>query len=108
MLLDAYARSDRDPLSRVVASLSDDLPMRLRTFANETIQLRREFQENAQRMLSERDPQLSARYAAWITKHAHEVAYRWSSLMRTVERWARYDPGPGIVLRVGPVPEVER
>ena len=39
------------------------------------------------------DPRLSANYAAWITKHAHEVAYRWSSLMRSVQRWSMYDAG---------------
>jgi len=99
LFIDALSRQAADPLTRFVESLSDDPPMRARTFANETIQLREELLSNVQRMLVETDPRLSANYAAWVTKHAHEVAYRWSSLMRTVQRWAMYQlPGP-ITLR---------
>ncbi len=102
LFIEALARRDADPLTRFVRSLSNDPPMRARTFAEETIRLRDELISNVQRMLTETNPQRSALHAEWVARHAHEVAYRWSSLMRTVERWSMYDTGPAIRVVRGP------
>lgn len=97
MLIEALANRS-DPITRFVASLPDEM----RRYAEETIQLRREFEINAQRMLSCNNPNESSRYAAWITKHAGEVAYRWSVMLRTVARWSELDT-ESITFRLRPV-----
>ncbi len=90
LLIEALAADRADPLSRFVDSLSGDL----RIHAEETIQLRQEFISNVQRVLQASNPHEAAGYASWITKHVHEVAYRWASLQKALARWIQYDVSP--------------
>ena len=101
LLIEAFVRSEGDPMTRFLRALSDDPPMRLRSFAEETIRLREELLMNVQSMLIERDPRLSSRYAEWIARHAHEVAYRWSSLMRSLAYWCEREPCPVVRIVAG-------
>ncbi len=98
MLIEAVARSDRDPLQRFVEVLPDDL----RRYAEETVRLREEFLSNAHRMLAAENPREAAGYAEWVSRHAHEVAYRWVMLTKSVQRWAMYDVESVIHLRIRP------
>lgn len=87
MLMGAIA--DRtDPLTRFVASLPPDM----RRHAEETIRLRDEFVSHAQRMLLE-EPARAPLHAEWITRHAHDVAFRWAALISSAKRWAALDVG---------------
>lgn len=90
-LIDAAAKQG-DPMNRFVAALSPEL----RTFAVETIRLRDEFTFHSQSVLSLSDPQASILHADWLATHGHEVAYRWSNLLRSMERWAVGDVRRGV------------
>lgn len=86
MLLEALAARG-DPMTRFVASLSGEL----RTFAEDTIRLRQEFEINVQRILTCSDPRESSRHAAWVTQHVGDVSYRWSMLLKAVARCSELD-----------------
>ncbi|HEX8795468.1 MAG TPA: hypothetical protein VF765_31175 [Polyangiaceae bacterium] len=88
MLIDAVARQDADPLTRFVRSLSDDEPMRLRSFAQETIKLRQELEMHVRALLST-EPREATQHAEWVSRNVGEVAYRWSGLLATVQRMTR-------------------
>lgn len=89
MMLESLVRTE-DPLTRFVKSLPDDEPHRLRSYAEGTIRLREELISTVQRMLVCDDPRESNQYATWLATHAHEVAYRWTMLMRSVTKWNQY------------------
>ena len=85
-----------DPITRFIQSLPDDeraggiLPS-LRKYAEETIQLRNEFMSNVTRCLSCSDPREAAGYAEAISKNVFEMAYRWTMLKKSVQRWSELD-----------------
>lgn len=87
MQIAAAVASRTDPLERFLASL----PEWMRLHAEETIRLRNELVEYTQRLVVENDAQRAAGYAAWITQHAHVVAYRWPMLLRSAQRFAELD-----------------
>jgi hypothetical protein len=89
MLIDAVSRRE-DPLARFLRALSDEM----RAHAEETIRMRDELVMNTQRLLSSSNPREAAGYAAWIARHAHEVAYRWPALVSAYTRYAAYDFEP--------------
>ena len=91
LAIEAIAARDGDPLTRFIRSLSDDAPIRLRSFAEDTRRLREELIQHVQDGLTETNPQQAAAHGAWIAQHAPEVLYRWSSLMRAVQAWTQRD-----------------
>lgn len=91
MLIDAMSRTP-DPITRFIDSLSDK-PLGLKSFAKETLQLRAELIEHVNALLTERDPRRAMAHADWISRHVHDVGYRWSGLVRSVEHWTRLDTG---------------
>lgn len=91
MLLEALTKTP-DPLTRFIETLSDE-PLGLKTFAKETVQLRAELIEHVNRVLTEPDPHVSLSHADWIARHVHEIACRWSGLMRSVTHWTRFEAG---------------
>lgn len=85
MLIEAIA-SRGDPLTRFVASLPDEL----RRFAEETMRMREELIHHTHGLLSS-EPREATAHAEWLTRHAHDVAYRWSNLRKSAIRWATLD-----------------
>lgn len=96
ILMAALAASRADPFERFLSSL----PPQLAADARETIRMREELISNVQRMLVSQDPSEAGVYAAWITKHAHEVGYRWACLRKAATRWAELDV-EGFQFRIG-------
>lgn len=93
LLIDAVAKRT-DPLGRFVDSLSEEL----RKHARETIRMRDEFTRHCQSVLASSDPLEARLHAEWLARHAHEVAYRWGSLVRSATRWAMFDV-EGVAIR---------
>lgn len=101
MLVDAAARADVDPLTRFIRSLSNDPPMRLRSFTEETCRLRDELEHHTRCMLTATDPREASVHAEWLRVHVHEVAYRWASLRMTLQRWSELEAPRPVCIKVG-------
>ena len=81
---------DQDPLTRLLEQLPDDEPLRVRRWAEETIELRGKFLQHVQGML-QGNPREAIQHAEWVRENAREVAFRWTTLMRQVVRHAERD-----------------
>lgn len=87
LLLEALVAERSDPITRFIESLPKGKgPMSARSFAEEAVQLRREFEHHVRSMLLE-GPREALAHARWIAENAERVAYRWSSLISCVKRF---------------------
>lgn len=87
LLLEAVVAQRGDPITRFIDSLPNDKgPLSARSFAEEAVRLRREFEHHARSMLLE-SPREALAHARWIAMNAEQVAYRWSSLISCVKRF---------------------
>lgn len=100
MLLDVAASQAADPVSRFIASLSDEEPGHLRTYALDTLRLRDELVTHTQALLTSHVRE-AVHHAAWLQKNAGEVAYRWATLRATVVRWSELQT-EAVRFRCGP------
>lgn len=87
LLLEAVVAQRGDPIARFIESLPDTGPLSARAFAEEALQLRREFEHHVRSMLLDPEPRDALAHARWVAKNAESVAYRWSSLISCVKRF---------------------
>lgn len=102
VILEARAEWERDPLNRYLQSL----PEPARREADETIHKRETLMRHLQgAMGATLDHNERLEHAAWVKANIVEVTYRWSILMREVERFLIYDMRVSIVVKGGPYRE---
>lgn len=91
ILLEAIVAQRTDPITRFIESLpKGNGPLSGRSFAEEAVKLRSEFEHHIRSMLLA-EPREAMAHARWIAENAERVAYAWSSLISCVKRFNQID-----------------